>query len=129
MAQLSAVRIVRSGYCCCTWKRVEIEIDDDLVQEIIRRYHLADAREAVYLAVRTLLGESDGRSEWSGYWVIRIKPGDPSRLIARSFDADQPSTAAWPVVCETPWFGDVVRQAVPSFRPAARLVATGERPP
>ena len=28
-------------------KKVEIEIDDDLVQEAIRRYHLADMREAV----------------------------------------------------------------------------------
>jgi Arc/MetJ family transcription regulator len=36
-------------------KKVEIEIDDDLVQEAIRRYHLADAREAVHLALRALL--------------------------------------------------------------------------
>ncbi|WAC90843.1 type II toxin-antitoxin system VapB family antitoxin [Mycobacterium sp. Aquia_213] len=36
-------------------KKVEIEVDDDLVQEAIRRYHLADAREAVHLALRTLL--------------------------------------------------------------------------
>ena len=41
-------------------KKVEIEIDDNLVQEAIRRYRLADAREAVHLALRTLLGESDG---------------------------------------------------------------------
>jgi Arc/MetJ family transcription regulator len=40
-------------------KTVEIEIDDDLVQEVIRRYHLADAREAVHLALRTLVGETD----------------------------------------------------------------------
>jgi Arc/MetJ family transcription regulator len=40
-------------------KTVEIEIDDDLVQEAIRRFHLADTREAVHLALRTLLGESD----------------------------------------------------------------------
>jgi Arc/MetJ family transcription regulator len=39
-------------------KRVEIEIDDDLVQEAIRRFHVADTREAVHLALRTLLGES-----------------------------------------------------------------------
>jgi Arc/MetJ family transcription regulator len=39
-------------------KRVEIEIDDDLVQEAIRRFHVADAREAVYLALRTLLSEN-----------------------------------------------------------------------
>jgi len=41
-------------------KRVEILVDDDLVQEAIRRYHLADAREAVHLALRTLLNEGDG---------------------------------------------------------------------
>jgi Arc/MetJ family transcription regulator len=41
-------------------KKVEIEIDDDLVQEAIRRYRLAGAREAVHLALRTLLGELDG---------------------------------------------------------------------
>ena len=39
-------------------KKVEIEIDDDLVQEAIRRFHLAGAREAVHLALRTLLGEN-----------------------------------------------------------------------
>jgi Arc/MetJ family transcription regulator len=39
-------------------KRVEIEIDDELVQEAIRRFHLADTREAVHLALRTLLGEA-----------------------------------------------------------------------
>ncbi len=43
-------------------KKVEIEIDDDLVQEVIRRYHLADVREAVHLALRTLVGEPDGTS-------------------------------------------------------------------
>jgi Arc/MetJ family transcription regulator len=41
-------------------KKVEIEIDDDLVQEAIRRYKLAGAREAVHLALRTLLGENNG---------------------------------------------------------------------
>ncbi len=44
-------------------KKVEIEIDDDLVQEAIRRYRLADVREAVHLALRTLLGEADGASD------------------------------------------------------------------
>lgn len=39
-------------------KKVEIEIDDDLVQEAIRRHHLADAREAVHLALRTLLDDT-----------------------------------------------------------------------
>jgi Arc/MetJ family transcription regulator len=40
-------------------KKVEIEIDDDLLQEVIHRYRLADAREAVGLALRTLLSEGD----------------------------------------------------------------------
>ena len=41
-------------------KKVEIEIDDDLVQEAIRRFKVADAREAVHLALRMLLGHEDG---------------------------------------------------------------------
>jgi Arc/MetJ family transcription regulator len=47
-------------------KKVEIEIDDDLVQEAKRRYHLSDAREAVHLALRTLLDDNavtDGDQE------------------------------------------------------------------
>jgi Arc/MetJ family transcription regulator len=40
-------------------KKVEIEVDLDLVQEAIRRYHLGDVREAVHLALRMLLGEPD----------------------------------------------------------------------
>ena len=40
-------------------RKIEIEIDDDLVQEVIHRYHLADVREAVHLALRTLLKEGD----------------------------------------------------------------------
>jgi Arc/MetJ family transcription regulator len=45
-------------------KKVEIEIDDDLVQEAIRRYKLAGAREAVHLALRTLLGDNgDGEHD------------------------------------------------------------------
>ncbi len=39
-------------------KKVEIEVDDDLVQEAIRRYHLADVREVVHLALRSLLDDS-----------------------------------------------------------------------
>lgn len=46
-------------------KRVEIEIDDDLVQEAIRRFHVADTREAVHLALRTLVGEP-GETEQEG---------------------------------------------------------------
>lgn len=41
-------------------KKVEIEVDDDLVQEAIRRYRLLGTREAVHLALRTLLGKTDG---------------------------------------------------------------------
>jgi len=41
-------------------KKVEIEIDTDLVDEVIRRFRLADAREAIHLALRTLLNEGDG---------------------------------------------------------------------
>ncbi|MGO8935810.1 MAG: type II toxin-antitoxin system VapB family antitoxin [Mycobacterium sp.] len=44
-------------------KTVQIEIDDDLVQEAIRRFHLADTREAVHLALRTLLGESEAEDQ------------------------------------------------------------------
>lgn len=44
-------------------KTVEIEVDDDLVQEAIRRFHLADTREAVHLALRALLGESSTDDE------------------------------------------------------------------
>lgn len=40
-------------------KKVEIEVDLDLVEEAIRRFHLADAREAVNLALRTLLSDGD----------------------------------------------------------------------
>ncbi|RAU97763.1 type II toxin-antitoxin system VapB family antitoxin [Mycobacterium colombiense] len=40
-------------------KKVEIELDVDLVDEAIRRFHLLDAREAVNLALRTLLNEGD----------------------------------------------------------------------
>jgi Arc/MetJ family transcription regulator len=39
-------------------KKVEIEVDEDLVEEAIRRYKLADTREAIHLALRTLLSEN-----------------------------------------------------------------------
>jgi Arc/MetJ family transcription regulator len=42
------------------WKKVEIEVDSDLVQEVIRRHGLAGPREAVHLALRTLLREAPG---------------------------------------------------------------------
>jgi Arc/MetJ family transcription regulator len=41
-------------------KTVTIEIDEDLVQAVIRKYRVADTREAVHLALRSILGESDG---------------------------------------------------------------------
>ncbi|UXA07920.1 type II toxin-antitoxin system VapB family antitoxin [Mycobacterium sp. SMC-2] len=41
-------------------KKVEIEIDVDLVDEAIRRFQLADAREAINLALRTLLTGAEG---------------------------------------------------------------------
>lgn len=50
---------MRSGYCERMKKRVEIEIDDDLVKEAMRRFHLADAREAVHLALRSLVADGD----------------------------------------------------------------------
>jgi Arc/MetJ family transcription regulator len=48
-------------------KKVEIEIDDDLVQEAIRRYKVADTREAVHLALRMLLGDDDGDEQDGEY--------------------------------------------------------------
>ncbi|MGB8386878.1 type II toxin-antitoxin system VapB family antitoxin [Mycobacterium sp.] len=44
-------------------KKVEVEVEEEIVQEVIRRFHLADAREAVHLALRTLLSESDTADE------------------------------------------------------------------
>jgi Arc/MetJ family transcription regulator len=41
-------------------KHVAIEIDDDLVEAVIRKYRLAGRSEAVHLALRNLLSESDG---------------------------------------------------------------------
>jgi len=41
-------------------KNVAIEIDDDLVEAVIRKYRLAGRSEAVHLALRNLLTVSDG---------------------------------------------------------------------
>ena len=41
-------------------KNVAIEIDDDLVEAVIRKYRLAGRSEAVHLALRNLLSEADG---------------------------------------------------------------------
>ncbi|MBV9319959.1 MAG: type II toxin-antitoxin system VapB family antitoxin [Mycobacterium sp.] len=64
---------------CCPWGagRLELEIDEELANDLIRRYHVHSMREAVHLALRTLAAGS--------------------------------------------WFGRAAGQAVPSFRPAARL--------
>jgi Arc/MetJ family transcription regulator len=42
------------------WNKVEIVVDTDLIHEVISRYRLADAREAVHLALRNLLREAPG---------------------------------------------------------------------
>ena len=34
-------------------------VDGELLQEVIERYHLADAREAVHLALKALLDATD----------------------------------------------------------------------
>ncbi|BAX90988.1 type II toxin-antitoxin system VapB family antitoxin [Mycobacterium shigaense] len=58
-------------------KKVEIELDDDLVQEAIRRFHVADAREAVHLALRNLLGKADEAGE------VYDEFSDPSAWLPR----------------------------------------------
>lgn len=48
-------------------KKVEIEVDLELIDEAIRRFQVADAREAVNLALRTLLREDDSVEEEDEY--------------------------------------------------------------
>lgn len=48
-------------------KKVEIEVDLELVDEAIRRFQLGDAREAVNLALRTLLHEDASVEEEDEY--------------------------------------------------------------
>lgn len=55
------VGLVPTGYCWPVKKNVEIEIDTDLVDDAIHRFHLANAPEAVNLALRTLLHGTDPR--------------------------------------------------------------------
>jgi len=67
-------------------KRVEILVDNDLLQAVIRRYHLADAREAVHLALRSLL-DADGAekgSEEEEYDEF----SDPSAWLPRRSSSD-----------------------------------------
>ena len=44
-------------------KRIDIEVDDDLVQEVLRRYQLGTTREAIHLALRTLLADAPESSQ------------------------------------------------------------------
>jgi Arc/MetJ family transcription regulator len=50
-------------------KTVAVEIDDDLLQAVIRRYRLLGREQAVHLALRCLLDSADGehRSEEDEY--------------------------------------------------------------
>lgn len=48
-------------------KKVEIEVDLELVEEAIQRFQLADTREAVNLALRTLLHEDPSLEEEDEY--------------------------------------------------------------
>jgi Arc/MetJ family transcription regulator len=38
-------------------EKMQIEIDEALINEVVRKFHLHGAREAVNLALRNLLGE------------------------------------------------------------------------
>jgi Arc/MetJ family transcription regulator len=40
--------------------RTNVEVDDRLVAEVIRRYHLRTKKEAIDLALRRLVGEAAG---------------------------------------------------------------------
>lgn len=40
-------------------KKIEVEVDIDLLDEAVRRFHLGDGREAINLALRNLLNEGD----------------------------------------------------------------------
>ncbi|CAM2988859.1 hypothetical protein BST27_13770 [Mycobacterium intermedium] len=43
-------------------RRLEILVDSHLLDEVIERYHLLDAREAVHLALNALLADSNDES-------------------------------------------------------------------
>ncbi|WP_375484430.1 type II toxin-antitoxin system VapB family antitoxin [uncultured Mycobacterium sp.] len=40
-------------------RKYEIQIDEDLIHEVVRRYHVHGPREAVHLALRTLVRGMD----------------------------------------------------------------------
>jgi Arc/MetJ family transcription regulator len=64
--------------------RTNIEIDDDLVERVMRRYRLPSKRAAVDLALRRLVGEPMSRDEalamegagWTGDLDALRKPDD-----------------------------------------------------
>ena len=67
--------------------RTNIDIDDRLVREIIKRYRLASKREAVDLALRRLAGAPLAREEKLGLegsgWVGDLGEMRRSRLKTR----------------------------------------------
>ena len=54
-------------------EKMQIEVDEVLVHEVIRKYHLHGARDAINLALRNLLGDSAtsdsslGDDEWDEF--------------------------------------------------------------
>jgi Arc/MetJ family transcription regulator len=60
-------------------KRVEIEVDDDLVQEVMHRFRLHYRSDAVHLALRTILGETEGDGDQQG--DLYDKFSDPSAWV------------------------------------------------
>jgi len=64
--------------------RTNIEIDDELVERVMRRYRLPSKRAAVDLALRRLAGEPMSRAEalategsgWSGDLGLLREPDD-----------------------------------------------------
>jgi Arc/MetJ family transcription regulator len=43
--------------------RTNVDVDEELVTEVIRRYHLRSKREAIDLALRRLVGEAPSAAE------------------------------------------------------------------
>ena len=83
-------------------------------EQVINKYRLADAREAVHLALKALL---DDASE------VEHEPQDEDYDEFSDLESPGGCTAAATLSDaedRAPWFGDVARQAVPSFRPAHR---------
>jgi Arc/MetJ family transcription regulator len=64
--------------------RTNIEIDDELVERVMRRYRLPSKRAAVDLALRRLVGEPMSREEalaaegsgWAGDLGVLREPDD-----------------------------------------------------